>query len=1003
MVDSEPDRTQRDVANAVAAELTAAGFKDADEIGRGGFGIVYRCTQVALDRTVAVKVLTAELGENRERFVREQRAMGRLTGHPNIVEVLEVGGTESGYPYVVMSYHARGSLDARIRRLGPLPLQEALRLGVKLAGALETAHRLGILHRDVKPANVLLTDYDEPALSDFGIAHIPGGFTTAAGTFTGSPAFTAPEILGGDPPSPASDVYGLGATLFSALTGHAAFECRSGEQVVAQFLRIATEPAPDLRGSGIPDDVSALVERAMSLDPTNRPCAIELGEEIQRAQASHGLAVDEMALHAEPGTEQGARRAATPRRVPTPPGNLPLELTSFIGRRAELSETKDLLSLSRLVTLTGIGGVGKTRLALRAASESGHEFSDGVWLVELGDLRDGSLLVDVVAASLGVLDRSARPLREVLIKHLSSRELLLVLDNCEQVVDSAAELAEKLLRRCPKVRILATSREALNIGGESVLRLSPLAVPDPDTPPTVHGLPDYDAVALFAERVAAAAPGFTLTNNNAATVAEICSRVDGLPLVLELAAARLRTLSLDQMRERLADRYTLLTRGSRTAPARQQTMRWSVGWSYDLCTPAEQQLWGRLSVFAGSFELEAAEDVCGHAIASENVLDLVSSLVDKSILVRTESNGIIRFRLLDTLREYGAEQIRHSSEYTELSRRHVDWYRRLAAEAAAEWFSSRQIYWFERLEREMPNVREALEFSLAENGQTALEIVVDLYPIWILRGMLSEGRRWLDRALASTPRQPTSQRVKALCGATVIAELQGDLPAGKASVAEARALAEQMNDPLLQGHINITDGIIALVGGEFDRASACFEDALSVTSDPTVQTAAALLLGLDLEFRGDTAQALRWQEKALALSKSLGDSALRGTALWSIGMGWWRAGKAARAELLLKDALRAAQQARDLRNAAACLEALAWIAGEKHNHRHAVVLMGAADALGSVAATSPVPLPHLQVYHDECARRAGEALDTAEFEAAREQGASLTFEEAVAFALGEQP
>src|SRR5258705_7531468 len=211
--------------------------------------------------------------------------MGRLTGHPNIVGVLQVGETEGGYPYLVMQFHRRGSLDARIRRVGPLPLEEVLRLGVRMAGALVTAHRVPILHRDIKPANILYTDYGEPALSDFGIAHITGGFKTATGIFTGSPAFTAPEILSGDPPSGSSDVYGLGATLFAALTGHAAFERRSGEQLVAQFLRIASESAPNLRDSGIPGDVSAVVERAMSRDPDNRPSALGLGEGIQHAQS----------------------------------------------------------------------------------------------------------------------------------------------------------------------------------------------------------------------------------------------------------------------------------------------------------------------------------------------------------------------------------------------------------------------------------------------------------------------------------------------------------------------------------------------------------------------------------------------------------------------------------------------------------------------------------------------------------------------------------------------
>src|SRR6202158_917220 len=409
MMDSDPFRTQREVGSAVVTELNAAGFGDAEEIGRGGFGIVYRCTQVALDRIAAVKVLTAELDENRERFLREQRAMGRLTGHPNIVSVLQVGETQSGYPYLVMQYHRQGSLEARIRRLGPLALHGVLRLGVKMAGALETAHRLGIVHRDVKPANILLTEYGEPALSDFGIAHISGGFKTATGTFTGPPAFTAPEVLSGDPPSESSDVYGLGATLFCALTGHAAFERRSGEQIVAQFLRIASKPAPDLRESGIPDDVSAVVERAMSREPHDRQSAAALGEELQQIQARRGFPVDEMALRAEGEAEHPAPCASgAAARARRTVGDLPLELTRFVGRRTELAAVKNWLPASRRVTLTGIGGVGKPRLALRAAAEARPDFADGVWLVELGELRSGSLLVDVVAASLGGGDEAGR-------------------------------------------------------------------------------------------------------------------------------------------------------------------------------------------------------------------------------------------------------------------------------------------------------------------------------------------------------------------------------------------------------------------------------------------------------------------------------------------------------------------------------------------------------------------------------------------------------------------
>ena len=258
-----------------AIALRDAGFDDAAEIGHGGFGVVYRCVQPVLDRTIAVKVLTSDLDpDNLDRFMREQRAMGRLSGHPNIVQILEVGTTASGRPFIVMPYHAKDSLEALIRRHGPLNWRETLSIGVKVAGALDAAHRVGTLHRDVKPGNILLTDYGEPQLTDFGIARIAGGFETATGVITGSPAFTAPEVLEGATPTVASDIYSLGATLFCALTGHAAYERRSGEQVVAQFLRIASEPVPDLRDQGLPDDVATAIELAMAPDPSDRPATV---------------------------------------------------------------------------------------------------------------------------------------------------------------------------------------------------------------------------------------------------------------------------------------------------------------------------------------------------------------------------------------------------------------------------------------------------------------------------------------------------------------------------------------------------------------------------------------------------------------------------------------------------------------------------------------------------------------------------------------------------------
>lgn len=325
MAEYDPQTTQRDVVPDIGAELVAAGFADPVLIGQGGYGAVYRCTQSALERDVAVKVLTDHLDEeNLERFVREQRAMGRLSGHPNIVNILEVGATPDGFPFIVMQYHPHASLDGRIRKHGPLDWQDVLRLGVRVAGALETAHRAGTLHRDIKPGNILLTEYGEPQLTDFSIARISGGFETGADMVTGSPAFTAPELLAGVAPSVSSDVYGLGATMFCAMTGHAAFERRSGEQVVAHFLRVASEPIPDLTAAGFPAELSQVIEHAMAREPEDRPASVAaFGEELREVQRALGVPVSDMALPlgqaADPLTVSGERkRSGITTAPPTP-------------------------------------------------------------------------------------------------------------------------------------------------------------------------------------------------------------------------------------------------------------------------------------------------------------------------------------------------------------------------------------------------------------------------------------------------------------------------------------------------------------------------------------------------------------------------------------------------------------------------------------------------------------------------------------------------------------
>ncbi|MFI6309633.1 serine/threonine-protein kinase [Nocardia fusca] len=345
MVDRDGESTQRNLAIGIAAELAAAGFDDAHEIGRGGFGVAYRCVEHALERLVAVKVLDTSSGDDeRARFLREQRALGRFGSHPHIVQVLSADITDTGRPYLVMPFYALGSLQARTRDRGPLPWQEVLSVAIKIAGALAAAHAHGIVHRDVNPANILLSDYGEPQLSDFGISRIAGAFETDAGLIIGTPAFTAPEVLRGAEPTEAADIYGLGSTMFCLLTGHAAFERRAGESIVAQFVRITSEPVPGLGRADVPAPLGSVVESAMAQDPSDRPAsAREFGERLRNIQFSCGLTVDSMALPADSGTSGGAQTIvpliSAPAQhagltiAPTPSTRPPLPASPAIWRR----------------------------------------------------------------------------------------------------------------------------------------------------------------------------------------------------------------------------------------------------------------------------------------------------------------------------------------------------------------------------------------------------------------------------------------------------------------------------------------------------------------------------------------------------------------------------------------------------------------------------------------------------------------------------------------------
>ena len=392
-----------------------------------------------------------------------------------------------------------------------------------------------------------------------------------------------------------------------------------------------------------------------------------------------------------------------------PPGHLPVDLTSFVGRRSEVADTKQALAQSRLVTLIGVGGVGKTRLAVRAATDVRRAYADGVWFVDLSTLNDEELLVSTVATALELQSRSRGWAPAALARHLTERDLLIVLDNCEQVRDACAVLVDTLLRACPSLNELAMSRQALEIIGERLVAVHPLGIPDAGDTPSPDALEKYDAVVLFTERAQAVAPGFQITEENHEAVATLCRRLDGIPLALELAAARLRVLSPQQIVARLDEHTALLRSGSSVAPERHRSLRSLIDWSYGLCSPEEPTRWARLAVFAGTFDHEAAEEVCaGDDLPQVLVLDLLTGLVDKSILLTEAGVDAVRYRMPETIRAFGREQLAATGEESTLRRRHRDHFARMYL-AHEQWFGPRQRELLAGMLLERDNYRAALE------------------------------------------------------------------------------------------------------------------------------------------------------------------------------------------------------------------------------------------------------------------------------------------------------
>jgi predicted ATPase/class 3 adenylate cyclase len=667
--------------------------------------------------------------------------------------------------------------------------------------------------------------------------------------------------------------------------------------------------------------------------------------------------------------------------------NLPRQLTRFIGREREMAEVKRLLATTALLTLTGAGGCGKTRLSLQVAADLLEEYADGVWLVELAALTDPALVLQTVASTLGVREERARPLAQTLVDHLRSKSLLLVLDNCEHLLAACAELVEALLRSCSSLCILASSRESLGIAGETSYQVPSLSLPDLKQLPPAEALIQFEAARLFADRATAALPAFRLTEQNATAVARVCSQLDGIPLAIELAAARVKVLPVAKIAERLDDRFRLLTGGSRTALPRQQTLRALIDWSYDLLSENERALLRRLSVFAGGWTLEAAETVCaGEGIEPGEVLELLTALVEKSLVLYEPQRADARYRLLETVRQYSRDRLLESGESESVRGRHLDFVLSLFERAEPLLLGPEQIVWLDRLEAEHDNLRAALEWAGATQGEAQLRLAGAALWFWEMRSHYAEGRQWFQQALQHAVQGPTAVQAKAFLGAGTMAWHQGDRDAAEPLNRQALELYRQTDD--LAGTALALIGLGVAVGRNRDpeRFTALTEEGLAVAQEAR----AMFLVGAALNNLG------RYEE-CLALSRAGGYQHLTLHALGNLGDDALQQADYEAAAGYAREALETLLQTRDKRLTAQNLGTLAAVSEVQGDWRRATVLLGASDALREAIG---LPLPAAK--RDEQETRIGalrEALGEEAFSAAWAAGRAMSLEDAVAVAL----
>lgn len=678
--------------------------------------------------------------------------------------------------------------------------------------------------------------------------------------------------------------------------------------------------------------------------------------------------------------------------------NLPQQLTSFVGRERELAEVARLLQTTRLLTLTGAGGCGKTRLSLEVAARLAERYPDGTWAVELASLSDPDLVPHAVAAALHVREEQDRSLPDTLSRQLHSSRLLLILDNCEHLTRACAALAYSLLRSCPHLTILATSRHALNVGGELLWRVPSLETPQPADAASAESVLAYESVQLFLERARLKRPGFTVTHENSHSIAQLCHRLDGIPLAIELAAARVKVLSVEQIAERLDQSSRILASSGDGLSPRQQTLTALIDWSYNLLPDDEQALLRSLSIFAGGFQLEAVRAICMPADLDEyEAIDLLSQLADKSLIIVEEGGHETRYRMLETIRQYMWEKLSASGEERDLAARHLDWHLQLVERIEPQLKGEAQGRWLERLETEHDNIRVALRHARESDLEKGLRMASALWRFWFLRGHMSEARRWLRSALERATDVSASTRAKAFRAEASLAYYQGDYSHSAACQREALALGRQTgNSEIVADALNML-GLVAYCEGDYEAAQEHYEESLAIKREVADDWGIGTVLG-NLGYvawkKSEYDRARSLYEQNMQIKRELGDKWGVAFMLYSLGLVARSQGNKDEARSLFTQSLNLWRELKHHWGIADCVEGLA---GTLDDPRQSAQLFGASEALRE-AYGGTVPSYERASY--EAAVDATRArLPKEVFDAAWSQGRAMSLEEVISLAL----